>query len=156
MYDPDAAAQAFAAGVGAQLDLRIGTAVPTFTGQLSDPPLTVRATVKALGAPVCVLKGSMMTGVRIQLGTSVAVEVDGILVALVSGKMQLLDRELLRAVGIEPEAMKIIVVKSSNHFRADFSPIASDILVAKAAGPVAANPADLPWKHISPDMLLHP
>ena len=156
MYDPDAAAQAFAAGVGAQLDLRIGTAVPTFTGQLSDPPLTVRAKVKALGAPVCVLKGSMMTGVRIQLGTSVAVEVDGILVALVSGKMQLLDRELLRAVGIEPEAMKIIVVKSSNHFRADFSPIASDILVAKAAGPVAANPADLPWKHISPDMLLHP
>ncbi|MEY2688314.1 MAG: hypothetical protein RL375_2512, partial [Pseudomonadota bacterium] len=44
------------------------------------------------------------------------------------------------------EAMKLIVVKSSNHFRADFSPIASHVLVAKAAGPMAADPADLPWR----------
>lgn len=156
MYDPLAAAQAVAAGVGAQLDLSIGSAVHTFTGQLSDPPLKVSAVVHSLGEPVCELKGPMMTGVKIRLGQSAAVEIDGVLVALVSGKMQLLDRELLRAVGIQPEAMKVIVVKSSNHFRADFSLIASDILVAKAAGPVAANPADLPWKNISPEMRLHP
>jgi peptide deformylase len=47
------------------------------------------------------------------------------------GKKQLLDRELLRMVGITAEAMRIIVVKSSNHFRADFTPIASSVLVAK-------------------------
>ena len=156
MFDPDAASQACAAGVGARVGLSIGAAVPTFTGQASDPPLKVEAIVRALGAAECVLKGSMMTGVRIQLGRSAAVEVDGVLVALVSGKMQLLDRELLRAVGIEPEAMKIIAVKSSNHFRADFSLIASHILVAKAAGPVAADPAELPWKRISPAMRLSP
>lgn len=34
---------------------------------------------------------------------------------------------------------------SSVHFRADFAPIASAILVAKAAGPMAADPADLAW-----------
>ena len=81
---------------------------------------------------------------------------DGIRVAVVSGKKQLLDRELLRMVGIQPEAMKVIVVKSSNHFRADFTPIASQVLVAKAAGPMAADPADLPWKHLSPDVRLRP
>ncbi len=156
MFDPASAALAYAAGVGACVELSIGTAVPTFTGQLSDPALKVNALVRALGEPVCELQGSMMTGVKIQLGCSVTVEVEGVLVALVSGKMQLLDRALLRAVGIEPEAMKLIVVKSSNHFRADFSLIASDILVAKAAGPVAANPADLPWKNISPLMRLNP
>jgi microcystin degradation protein MlrC len=156
MFDPAAAALAYAAGVGAWVELSIGTAVPTFTGRLSDPALKVRALVRALGEPVCELKGSMMTGVKIQLGCAAAVEVEGILVALVSGKMQLLDRALLRAVGIQAEAMKVIVVKSSNHFRADFSLIASDIMVAKAAGPVAANPADLPWKKISPEMRLTP
>lgn len=156
MYDPGAAAEAYAAGVGARLELSIGTAVPTFSGQLSDPPLKVSVVVRSLGDSVCELTGSMMTGVKIQLGRSAAVEVDGVLVALVSGKMQLLDRALLSAVGIEPESMKIIVVKSSNHFRADFSLIASDILVAKAAGPVAANPADLPWKNISPETRLNP
>jgi microcystin degradation protein MlrC len=53
-------------------------------------------------------------------------------------------------VGITPEAMKLIVLKSSNHFRADFEPIASQVLVAKAAGPMAADPADLPWRKLSP------
>ena len=47
------------------------------------------------------------------------------------------------------EQMRIIVVKSSNHFRADFQPHASHVLVAKAAGPMAADPGDLPWKNLS-------
>ena len=75
-------------------------------------------------------------------------EIDGVRIALVSGKAQLLDREMLRMVGIQPEAMRIIVCKSSNHFRADFTPIASRVLVAKAAGPMAADPADLPWRKL--------
>ena len=74
----------------------------------------------------------------------------GVRVAVVSGKAQLFDRELLRMVGITPEAMKLIVLKSSNHFRADFEPIASRVRVAKAAGPMAADPADLPWRKLSP------
>jgi microcystin degradation protein MlrC len=45
--------------------------------------------------------------------------------------------------------MRVIVVKSSVHFRADFQPNASHVLVAKAAGPMAAVPADLPWKKLS-------
>ena len=78
------------------------------------------------------------------------------LVAVVSGKKQLLDRELLRMVGITAEAMRIIVVKSSNHFRADFTPIASTVLVAKAAGPMAADPGDLPWQHLGAGIRTRP
>jgi microcystin degradation protein MlrC len=60
----------------------------------------------------------------------------------------LLDRELLRMVGIHTETLRIVVVKSSNHFRADFQPYASRVLVAKAAGPMAADPAELPWRKL--------
>ena len=48
--------------------------------------------------------------------------------------------------------MKLLVNKSSVHFRAAFAPIASHILVAKAAGPMAADPADLPWQHLPASM----
>ena len=51
-------------------------------------------------------------------------------------------------VGLHHEQMRIVVVKSSNHFRADFQPHASHVLVAKAAGPMAADPADLPWRKL--------
>ena len=145
IYDSAAAAMAHAAGLGSTITTTVGTAVPTFTGQLSDDPVQGTFKVKALSDGKVTLKGPMMTGLSIKLGQCALLEIDGVLVAVASGKKQLLDRELFRMLGVHPETMKILIVKSSNHFRADFTPIASHVLVAKAAGPMAADPADLPW-----------
>jgi microcystin degradation protein MlrC len=156
LYDPEAARKAHQAGVGATLELALGKAVPTFSGQRSDAPLQGRFVVRALGDEFCEIKGPMMTGMKVHIGPCACLEIDGVLIAVASGKMQMLDRELFRAVGIQPEQMKLLVVKSSNHFRADFTPSASRVLVAKAAGPMAADPADLPWKKLSPKTRTRP
>jgi len=156
VYDAAAGRAAQVAGVGAEIELALGTAVPTFTGQLSDAPVRGRFKVLAVSDGRVTLKGPMMRGLSVNLGPSACLEIDGVRVAVVSGKKQLLDRELLRMVGIVAEQMRIIVVKSSNHFRADFQPIASHVLVAKAAGPMAADPADLPWKHLPASTRLRP
>lgn len=156
LYDAAAGRAALEAGVGAELDLALGTAVPTFTGSLSDPPVRGRFKVLAVSDGRVTLKGPMMRGLSVDLGPSACLEIDGVRIAVVSGKKQLLDRELLRMVGIHAEQMHIIVVKSSNHFRADFQPIASAVLVAKAAGPMAADPADLPWRHLPASIRLRP
>ena len=148
MFDPAAAKAAHEAGLGAELNLALGTAVPTFTGQPSDPPVAGRYKVLALSDGRCTLKGPMMTGLTVQLGPSACLEIDGIRIVVTSGKKQLLDRELMRMVGLHHELMRIVVVKSSNHFRADFQPHASHVLVAKAPGPMAADPADLPWTQL--------
>ena len=148
LFDAEAGRAACAAGVGATLELALGRAVPTFTGHASDPPLRGRFTVRAVSDGRVTLKGPMMTGLTVALGPSACLEIEGVRIAVVGGKKQLMDRELLRMVGIQPEQQRIIVVKSSNHFRADFTPIASHVLVAKAAGPMAAEPADLPWRHL--------
>jgi microcystin degradation protein MlrC len=157
LFDPETAKKAVnAANVQvdkqklAIISVALGKSVPTWSDQFSDPPVQGPFTVRAISDGVCTLKGRMMNGLTVHLGASACLEIDGILVAVVSGKKQMLDRELFRMVGIEPEQMKILVVKSSNHFRADFAPIASAILIAKAAGPMAADPADLPWKKLSP------
>ena len=149
LFDSATATMAHEAGLGASITTAIGTAVPTFTGQLSDAPVQGTFKVKALSDGKVTLKGPMMTGSRITLGPCALLEIEGVLVAVASGKKQLLDRELFRMLGVHPETMKVLVVKSSNHFRADFTPIASHILVAKAAGPMAADPADLPWTKLA-------
>ena len=156
LFDPASAARAHAAGVSARIDVSLGTAVPTFSGQPSDPPIQCSCTVRALSDGRVTLPGAMMTGLTLELGPSACLEIDGVLVAVVSGKAQLLDRAMLAMVGIEAEAMRIIVVKSSNHFRADFTPIASQVLVAKAAGPMAADPGDLPWQHLGAGIRTRP
>ncbi len=148
LFDESTAQRAHQVGIGGSFEGSLGTAVATFTGQPSDAPVQGRFTVRTLSDGLCTLKGPMMTGLRLKLGPSACLEIDGVLVAVVSGKAQLLDREMLRMVGIAPEAMKIIVTKSSNHFRADFTPIASEVIVAKAPGPMAADPGDLPWTRL--------
>jgi len=153
---PEAAAQAHAAGVGARIDVQLGRSVPTWGGRFSDPPVTVSATVRAVSDGRVGLKGPMSVGGKVRLGPSACLEVQGVLVGVSTNKTQMLDREMFRFLGIVPEEMKILVNKSSVHFRADFAPIASHILVAQAAGPMAADPADLPWTRLPARMSLRP
>ena len=156
LADPAAAAAAHAAGEGARIDPRLGRSVPTWGGQSSDPPVAVQATVRALSDGEVVLLGPMGLGGTVTLGPCACLEVQGVRVGVSTRKTQVLDRELFRFLGIEPEQMRVLVLKSSVHFRADFAPIASTILVAKAPGPMAADPGDLPWTRLPPTMALRP
>jgi microcystin degradation protein MlrC len=145
MFDPDAARAAVAAGVGATIALRLGRAVPTWSAALTEPPVEASVRVLAVSDGVVEMHGPMTAGATMQLGPSACVELQGIKVLLASAKAQMLDLDLYRYLGVEPARMKLLVNKSSVHFRAAFAPIASHILVAKAPGPMAADPGDLPW-----------
>jgi microcystin degradation protein MlrC len=145
LCDPDSARSACAAGVGATLALQLGRAVRTWTGALTDPPVPVEARVLAVSDGVIAMHGPMTAGATMRLGPSACVEVQGIKVLVSSSKAQMLDLDLYRFLGVDPTQMKLLVNKSSVHFRAAFAPIASDILVAKSPGPMAADPGDLPW-----------
>lgn len=156
VFDPAAARAAHAAGIGAVVEVTIGRAVPTWTGAPTDPPLRARARVAALHEGTLALHGPMTAGNTARLGPCACLEIDGLQVLVASAKAQMLDLDLFRFLGLEPAAMKLLVVKSSVHFRAAFAPIASRILVAKAAGPVAADPGDLPWRHLAPGTASRP
>jgi microcystin degradation protein MlrC len=152
IWDADAAAAAHRAGVGAHIRIALGgrSAVP------GDAPLEAVFEVEHLSDGRFRFDGPMLNGMHGELGPVACLRVEGVRIAVSSVKMQVFDRNLFRVAGIEPERMKILVNKSSVHFRADFEAIAEAILVAKAPGPMAADPADLPWEHLDPDMRVRP
>ena len=99
------------------------------------------------------MTGPMWRGSRADLGPMALLRVvapgaGGVLVIVASRKLQAADRSIFRHMGIEPEAMRILALKSSVHFRADFEPIADDILVVEAPGPCAANIAKLVFRRL--------
>jgi microcystin degradation protein MlrC len=63
---------------------------------------------------------------------------------------------MFRHLGIEPARQAIIALKSSVHFRADFQPIARDVIVVRSPGPALADPADFPWTRLRPGLRLRP
>ena len=152
IWDPHAAAAAHRAGVGARITLALagGSGVP------GDEPLVGTFEVDYLSEGHFRFDGPMMNGMWADLGPVACLRMGGVKIAVSTIKMQMFDRNIYRAAGIDPERMKILVNKSSVHFRADFGSIASAILVAKAPGPMAADPADLPWKHLDPHIRTRP
>jgi microcystin degradation protein MlrC len=99
----------------------------------------------------------MGAGNPANLGPTALVRVaDGVRVIVTSRKMQALDQELFRHVGVEPASQKILALKSSVHYRAHFQPIAAAVITAIAPGPVVADPATLPFRHIRPGLRMNP
>ncbi|MEA2738558.1 MAG: hypothetical protein QOH05_1865, partial [Acetobacteraceae bacterium] len=90
------------------------------------------------------------------MGDTALIDIQGVRVMVASRKMQALDQAILRHVGIEPSACSIIALKSSVHFRADFGPIAEQVIVAVAPGPVVADPATLNFQHVRAEIRRRP
>jgi microcystin degradation protein MlrC len=150
MNDAEAAAACHAAGEGARLTLDLG-------GKSDGMPLRVEAVVEKLSDGCFTLSGPMGKGNPADLGPSALIRVaPGVRVVVVSRKMQGHDQELFRQVGVEPAEQAIVAVKSSVHFRAHFQPIASEVIVVTAPGPVVADPAILPFTNLRPGLRLRP
>jgi microcystin degradation protein MlrC len=148
--DAESAQACHAAGLAARILLQLG-------GKSDGVPLAVDAVVEKLTDGRFIGTGPMIKGNPADLGPTALIRVaPGVQVIVVSRKMQALDQSLLRHVGIEPSACRILVLKSSVHFRADFQPIAAEVIVAAAPGPVIADPALLPFKHLRKGLRLRP
>jgi microcystin degradation protein MlrC len=130
LWDPEAAAACAAAGVGASVSVPVGGKVDPGHG----PPLNVTGRVRTLSDGRFVYKGPMARGVEGRLGLTAVLDVNDVKVILVSHRRQTLDPEMIRIVGIDPLGEKILVVKSSVHYRAAFEPIARAILEVDAPG----------------------
>ena len=152
IVDPAAARQAYEIGPGGRARFRIGG----HPGLPGAAPVEAEAVVEALSDGTLHATGPYYGGTRLELGPSACLRIGGVRVAVTSRIAQMADREMFRFVGIAPEEQAILVVKSSTHFRADFAPIATEILIALAPGPMPFDPADLPFTRLRPGLRLSP
>src|SRR4029453_14073609 len=100
---------------------------------------TVSGRVRTLSDGRFVHKGPMFRGLEGRLGTTAVLDVDDVKVILISLRWQTLDPEMIRFVGIDPQGEKILVVKSTIHYRAAFEPIAREIIEVDAPGLSSSN-----------------
>ena len=143
------AAACHQAGTGAVIDLVLG-------GKSDGMPYACSARVEKLTDGAFTLTGPMGAGNPGNLGPTALIDIQGVRVIVTTRKMQALDQAILRHVEIEPADCPILALKSSVHFRADFAPIAGNIIVAIAPGPVVADPAILNFRHVRADIRRRP
>jgi microcystin degradation protein MlrC len=155
LIDPAAAERAHEAGLGATLGFSLGGR----SGIAGDAPFAGEFTVERLADGHFTCSGPMFRGFRMNLGPMALLRsraAPGVRVALASRKCQAADQEMFRHLGLEPRRERVLVLKSSVHFRADFEPIATEVLVAKSPGPALADPAEFMWTKLRRGIRLRP
>jgi len=144
LWDPIAVEQAVAAGVGASLTLRLGGKM----GVTSGDPLDLTVAVKGL-VPELVQRWPQTCGHReISCGESAWLEAGGVDVIVNSTRTQVLGLEVFTAFGIDPTTKHVLVLKSANHFRAAYGPIASDVIYMCASGALTFDFPSIQYRHL--------
>ena len=133
IVDPETAAAAHAAGVGATVEVRVGGK----TDDLHGDPLPLRAYVKSLHDGRITLQ-VMFRGAPLNLGPMARLipegDGKGVEIIVASRRSQTFDPEPFLALGIDVKRYRYVALKSSNHFRAGFQPICSAIVTADPPG----------------------
>ncbi|MBN34492.1 MAG: microcystin degradation protein MlrC [Rhodospirillaceae bacterium] len=126
LYDPAAAADLTMAGLGVRMTLHLGGKTdPAFGG----PPLLLTGDIVSLTDGVTTFDGPMMAGVTKSFGPTAVFRVDGIDILVVSNLMQITDLQQFLAHGIDPSEKKTVALKSMQHFRATYEPLAEKVIV---------------------------
>jgi microcystin degradation protein MlrC len=144
LWDPSAAAACASAGVGSTVTLSVGGKVDDRHGA----PIEVTGRVRALSDGRFVHKGPMFRGLEGRLGRTAVLDVHDVKIILISNRWQTLDPEMIRFVGIDPTAEKIVVVKSTIHYRAAFEPLAHTIIEVDAPGLSSSNLERFTFKNV--------
>ncbi len=147
-WDKVAVELCFAAGVGARMDLRLCGKVGPMSGRTLDLKIEVLALARDHSQ-------SFGAG-RMALGDAAAIRVlggaDGLDLVVVSHRNQASGRELFTDLGIDLAQKRLVIVKSSQHFHAAFSPIAREVLYIGGPGAIATTLTTLDYRRIQRPM----
>ncbi len=127
IWDPGAVQICRDAGSGSRLLVRVGGK----SGPAAGHPLDIQATVRAIRED----HWQSDFGERSPLGPSAWLTTDcGIDIVLISRCQQVLGREMFEGLGISLERLHAIVVKSTQHFQADFGPVIGGVVHVDTPG----------------------
>lgn len=148
LHDPMAARRAHELGEGKTAAFKLGG----HSGAVQDPPVDAEFLIERLSDGHFVAVGPMFRGNAWNVGATAVLRRGGVRVVVAERRMQAHDTALLRGVGIDPAQQRIIVVKSTVHFRADFGPLAGDILIGVAPGIHLADNNAYAYRKLRPDV----
>jgi microcystin degradation protein MlrC len=140
-WDPVATRIAVDAGEGARLPLRIGGKI----GPSSGRPVDLVVTVRAIGRNLEQKLGEM----SMPISTLVWLECEGVHLFVSDTRAQVLDPGPFIVLGVDLSAMKLLIVKSTQHFYDQWAPLGTRVLYASTPGAMPFDVRQIPYTRLS-------
>jgi microcystin degradation protein MlrC len=134
VWDPGAVQAMRAAGEGASVTLPLGGKTDMPSIGLQGRPLTVSGTVERLVDGTFTVEGPMYTGVTVDCGPTALLRVGGVRIIVTSHHHEPWDLGIFRMVGLKPETIRYLMLKSRIHYRAGFGDLGEHTLTLDGEG----------------------
>ena len=142
VVDPEAAAQCHAAGVGAELTLRVGHRLDPRWGD----PMTITGTVEALTDGRFVYDGGIWEGVVGEMGPTAVLRSGGLQIVIASHPTYEWTGEQYGSVGVDARTPKFAVAKNPMNYRMVYP--GAPVIVIDSPGPTPASVRSLPFERM--------
>ena len=149
IWDPGAVAAMIAAGVGAEVTLDLGGKTDMPALGLKGRPLRLSGTVRRITDGRFKVTGPMMTGMMLSLGRCAVLDTGTMEIVVSEQRCEPFDTGVFTHAGIDPTRKKYVLIKSRQHFRAGFEPIARHIVLVAGPGVCSSDYSLFPFKHLA-------
>ncbi len=148
VFDPAAVQQIIAAGVGAQITLPLG-------GKLDMPSLGLKGTPREVTGRVKLIcdgryrnHGPMAAGETNHMGPTAVLEVGGVHIVVISQHVEPHDLAAFETVGIAPQRLDLLMLKSRVHWRAGLRSLAHAVVECAGSGVCTSDYEALAFKKL--------
>lgn len=145
LLDPESAADMHDVGVGAKGTFMIGGKTDARFG---GGPLTITGEVIAVSDGSFVCDGPMWAGMKKSFGPTAVLRSGGVDILVVSNIMQITDLQQFLANGIDPRRKRTVALKSMQHFRAAYGPMADRVIVCDSGALASPDLTRLPYTRV--------
>ncbi len=145
MVDPEVAAELRQGKPGSTVSVRLGGKVDP---EIGGGPLELTGTLVSVSDGDYVGDGPMMGGLHSSWGPCAVLRVGDIEILVTTIRAQMNDLQQFRAFGIDPAAKCVVGLKSMQHFRAAFEPIAGKVIVCDSGALCTPDLSKLPYRRV--------
>jgi microcystin degradation protein MlrC len=148
IFDPAAVQQMAAAGVGAQVTLALGGKLDMPSIGLKGQPRVVSGRVKLLCDGRYRNRGPMGRGELNDMGMTAVLDTGAVQIVVISNHVEPHDLAAFAAVGIEPDRLRYLMLKSRVHWRAGLRSLAGGVVECAGTGVCTSDYAVLAFKNV--------
>ncbi len=148
IFDPAAVQQMAAAGVGATVTLALGGQLDMPAIQLQGQPRMVTGRVKLLCDGRYRNRGPMGRGEMGDMGPTAVLDTGGMQIVVISDHVEPHDLAAFTAVGIAPDTLRFLMIKSRIHWRAGLRHLAHAVVECAGSGVCTSDYAALAFQHV--------
>ena len=148
IWDPASVARMIEAGVGAEVTLQLGGKTDMPALELKGSPLEVTGRVRCITDGRFRITGPMATGTRVNMGRTAVLDTGPVQIVVSEDRFEPFDTGCFTHAGIDPAQKKYVLIKSRQHFRAGFEPIARHIVLIAGPGVCSSDYSLFPFKNL--------